>query len=117
MTKASYLQRGESLDYKNGTGAMIEAGSIILLVTRIGVAGTDIAPGEIGSIHVCGVFKVAKTKAADIPMGTSVYFDGTGITTDKNDGNTSGANIYTPAGYASADAAAADETILIKLPG
>lgn len=114
MMKARYLQRGESLDYKNSTGAMIEAGSIISLVTRIGVAGTDIAPGEIGSINVCGVFRVPKTKAADIPMGTAVYFDGTGITTDENDGNT---NAYMPAGYASADAAAADETILIKLQG
>lgn len=115
MTKASYLQRGESLDYKNSTDARIEAGSIISFVTRIGVAGTDIPPGEIGSIHVCGVFKVAKTKAADIPMGTAVYFDGNGITTDENDGNAD--NAYVPAGYASADAASDDDTILVKLLG
>lgn len=115
MTKASYLQRGESLDYKNSTDARIEAGSIISLVTRIGVAGTDIAPGEIGSIHVCGVFKMEKTKAVDIPMGTAIYFDGKGITTDENDGNAD--NAYVPAGYASADAASDDDMILVKLPG
>lgn len=117
MTKVNYLQRGESLDYKNGTNAIIEAGSIISLVTRIGIAGMDIAPGETGSVHVCGVFDVAKTKAENIPMGTAVYFDGNGITTDADDGNADAANVYVPAGYASADAAAADERIQIKLLG
>lgn len=117
MTKASYLQRGESLDYKNSTSTTIEAGSVISLVTRIGIAGTDMAPGEMGSIHVCGVFEIAKTKAADIPMGTAVFFDGTGITTDTDDGGAEAANAYVPAGYASADAAAADNKILVKLPG
>lgn len=117
MTKASYLQRGESLDYKNTTSKPIEAGTVISLVTRIGVAGMDIAPGEIGSVHVCGVFETVKTKAADIPMGTAVFFDGTGITTDADDGNVDGANAYIAAGYASADAAAADDKILVKLLG
>lgn len=117
MTKANYLQRGESLDFKNKTDATIEAGSVISLVTRIGIAGTDIVPGETGSIHVCGVFEIAKTKAADIPMGTAVFFDGAGITTDTDDGAAEGASAYVPAGYAIADAAAADSKILIKLPG
>lgn len=117
MTKASYLQRGESLDYKNNTSTVIESGSVVPLVTRVGIAGTDIAPGETGSIHVCGVFEITKTKAAIIQMGTSLYFDGIGVTTDMNNGAAEGAEAYIPAGYASADAAASDEKILIKLLG
>lgn len=106
---ATYLQRGESLDYLNSTSEAIAAGTIISLVSRIGVAGTTIEPGELGSIHMMGVFEVPKTDIAEIPMGTLVYFDGTGIK------KTATGTI--PAGYAAADAAAADKTVSIALLG
>lgn len=108
MAKATYWQRGESLDYVNGTAAVIEANSIINLGTRIGIAGTDINPGEKGSVHVTGVFEFEKTGAAKIEMGAAVYFDGTGIT------NATGG---TPAGYAAAAAEAGDKVIYVKLLG
>jgi len=109
MSKASYFQRGESLDYVNHTTEKIEALSIIPLVSRIGIAGDDIAPGETGVIDVSGVFEIQKTDETAIPMGTPVYYDGTGITA------TSGEN--TPAGYAAADTAAGDSTMIVKLLG
>ena len=108
MAKASYWQRGESLDYKNATSEIIEANTIIDLTTRIGIAGTTINPNEVGSVHVCGVYEIPKTATGEIAMGAAVYFDGTGINT-----TTSG----TPAGYAAAAAAASDETVLVKLLG
>ena len=43
--EARYIQKGESLDYLNTTDEKIKAGNVISLVTRIGVAGCDIAPG------------------------------------------------------------------------
>lgn len=107
MAKATYWQRGESLDYVNSGETVIEANTIVALGTRIGVIGTDINPKERGSIHVTGVFEIAKT-GGEIAMGAAVYFDGTGITTE-----TSG----TPAGYAAADAGADDATVLVKLLG
>ena len=109
MAKASYWQRGESLDFKNNTNAKVEANTIIALAGRIGVAGTDINPGEVGSLHVTGVFEMAKTGTSAIAQGAAVYWDGDGIT------DTASSN--TPAGYAAADAAAADTTILVKLQG
>lgn len=109
MSKAAYWQRGESLDYKNETTAVIEANTIIALNGRIGVAGTAIEPGETGSLHVTGVYEIEKTGTAAIEMGAPVYFDGTGIT-DTADGNTL-------AGYAAQAAAAADTVILVKLQG
>lgn len=107
MAKATYWQRGESLDYVNSGDTVIEANTIVALGTRIGVIGTDINPKERGSIHVTGVFEIAKT-GGEIAMGAAVYFDGTGITTE-----TSG----TPAGYAAAAAGADDATVLVKLLG
>lgn len=110
MSAATYLQRGESLDYLNSTNKAIAAGTIISLVSRIGVAGTTIEPGELGSVHVTGVFKVTKNDTTEIPMGALVHFDGTGVTA------TSTADTV-PAGYAAATAAAADTTMLVKLLG
>ena len=60
-SNATYVQRGEALDYTNSTEAVIPAGSVISLTTRIGVAGTNIDPGAVGSIHVVGVFSMDKT--------------------------------------------------------
>ena len=44
MSKASYWQRGETLDFKNDTDQMIEENTIIKIVTRVGVVGAPIAP-------------------------------------------------------------------------
>ncbi len=109
MSKAEYWQRGEALDYTNATDALIPANTIVQIGSRIGVTGTDIAPGEVGSLHVGGVWEIAKTGAAEIAMGQTVYFDGTGIT-DTADGGIE-------AGYAAAPAAAAATVILVKLRG
>lgn len=107
MSKASYWQRGESLDYKNATETTIEANTVVALAERIGIAGTDILPGAVGDLHMSGVFEFDKTSANAIPMGTSVYFDGTGITET--------AESNTPAGFAAADATAEDKKILVKI--
>lgn len=108
MSKATYWQRGESLDYVNSGNTVIEANTIIDLGTRIGVAGTSINPGEKGSLHVTGVYEIAKTGSEAIAMGAAVYFDGTGIT------NATGG---TPAGYAAEKSEAGASVILVKLLG
>lgn len=107
--KASYWQRGEALDYKNTTTSAIPANTVIPLVTRIGIAGNDIEPGQTGTIHVTGVFEMQKVDADEISMGTLVYFSEDGITAT-SDGNVS-------AGYAAQDSAADAKTILVKLLG
>ena len=58
--KAKYRHKGESIDYKNRTETKIEAGDVLTMRGRIGVAGTDIAPGELGSVHVSGVYEFTK---------------------------------------------------------
>lgn len=106
MSQASYWQRGETLDYKNKGNTTIEANTVISLTERIGIAGTTIYPGEIGTLHLCGVFEFPKTSTNAIAMGTSVYFDGDGITE---------AESGTPAGFAAADAEPSDGKIFVKI--
>ena len=108
--KAEYLQRGEALDYTNATENTIPAGAIVTIGTKLGVAGCDILPGQTGSLHVCGVFRIKKTDAAAMEQGQTAYFDGTGIT------GTSGDNAI-EVGYVAEAAEAAAETVLVKLNG
>lgn len=61
---ATYWQKGESLDYLNKTGAAIPAGTVLKLGAHIGVAGTDIPPEGLGSVHMVGVFKIEKNQVS-----------------------------------------------------
>lgn len=109
MSLATYWQRGESLDYVNETSVTLEAGTIVVLGTRIGVIAAPIRASETGSVAVIGVFEMPKTGTTAITMGEAVYFDGTGITKTAT-GNTA-------AGYAAQAAAASDTTVYVKLLG
>lgn len=111
MMKASYCQRGEALDYTNGSTLKIEAGDVINLTTRIGVAGTEIMSGATGSVHVVGVFKMDKAASEAISIGTAVYYD------DTNECITATAESNVPAGYAVSSALASDPYVYVKLLG
>lgn len=120
MSKAVYWQEGHSLDYTNNTEETIKYGTVIPLVSRIGVAGCDILPGETGSVTAEGVFEIPKTDSGEVLMGTAVYFDGDGITGsaegEKKEGE-SEAKQNIPAGYAAEASPAGAGSIKVKLLG
>ena len=107
--KATYYQRGETLDYT--AAKKLEAGDVVSLGSRIGVAAANIGAGEQGAVHVVGVFAMAKANTEEIKQGAAVYYDAAAeaITTTA-DGNT-------PAGYAAADAVTTATSVLVKLLG
>ena len=107
--KATYYQRGETLDYT--ATKKLEAGDVVSLGSRIGVAAANIGAGEQGAVHVVGVFAMAKANTEEIKLGAAVYYDAAAeaITTTA-DGNT-------PAGYAAADAVTTATSVLVKLLG
>jgi len=109
MSKATYWQRGETLDYTNGTNDAIEANTIMPLGTRLGVIGTPMQPGEKGTIAVTGVFEMPKDGGA-IGAGETVYYDDTAdaVTTTTHP---------VVAGYAAQAATAGDSVVLVKLMG
>ena len=67
MAKGTYWQRGESIDYVNSGDTKIDANTVILYGSRIGIAGADIPAGEKGSLLVEGsrVFVRAVTKKTE----------------------------------------------------
>lgn len=111
MSKAEYWQRGETLDFVNSTGKVIEANTIIVLGQRMGVAGTEIPAGEKGTVHVEGIYSFPKAKSTAITAGALVYWDKENncLTT------TSTSNIL--AGYAAEAAGENDATVLVKING
>lgn len=107
MSKAAYWQRGEAIDYTNNTGETIEANTIVALGALVGVAGTDIADGETGSLHITGIWEIEKAESEELKAGDVVAL------TDGKVGKC--AEGGTPAGVAVADAAAADTVALVKI--
>lgn len=107
--KANYLQSGETLDYRNTGEKTIYAGDIIVFKTCIGVAGMDIPPKELGTVHVTGVYEIPKKTAETFSMGTPVYYSADGITAAA-EGNT-------PVGYAVCDVPAEAQAARVKLRG
>lgn len=113
MATAKFWQRGEALDYVNSTEDAIAANDILVLGSHLGVAGTNIEAGAVGSVHVVGVFEMPNTGNAAIEMGTDLYWDGEGITDTAPDGK----GIKTAIGYAAAPADASANTVMVKLNG
>jgi predicted RecA/RadA family phage recombinase len=116
---ATYIQRGEALDYPNASGSKIDANTVLVLTTgaagRIGVAGADIPNGEVGAVHVTGVFELPKSSTNALTLGEALYWDGDGVTEASNDGDNDTPTYYPVAGYAAAAAAAGDTTVAVKI--
>lgn len=121
--KANYVQRGEALDYKNTTKDMIAAGDVLVLGTRIGVAGTDIVPGGLGTVRVDGVYEIAKEDKVEMTVGTEVYFSENGITTSAEnettttteDGDTTTVEKNVRAGFVAMDSSNGSDTVCVKI--
>lgn len=71
----NYIQPGQVIDWTNGTGSAVTAGSVVVIGQILGVALVDIADGASGSVHIDGVFAVPKVSAAVIAAGESMVWD------------------------------------------
>lgn len=108
MSKATYWQRGESIDYRNEGNVTIEAGTILVIGSRLGIAGCDIAPGAVGSAHIEGVYKFPKGSAA-LAIGANVTYSAlSGKVAESGDSDV-------VQGFVVEAATAADESVYIKI--
>lgn len=74
MVQVNYVQRGETIDYVNGTAADIVAGEVVALGTRVGVAATAIPVGVKGALNVMGVYDFPSLATEALTVGQAVYF-------------------------------------------
>ncbi len=114
--KATYWQPGAKIDFANATENKIEANTVVTLGSRIGVVGTDIEPGAVGSVITEGVFILDKTSSSTVvALGDALYFDGTGITKDASATVDEETVNNTPAGWAIKASASGDATVYVKI--
>lgn len=104
---AKYWQKGEALDFTPTED--VKNGSVVCLESRIGIAASDIKANEQGHVHVVGVFAMDKAEGKAVKMGTALYYD------EDADNITTDATGNVPAGYAAADAAESDATVLVNI--
>lgn len=108
MATAMYWQRGEAIDFTNTTKEKIAANTVIVIGSKIGIAGSDMLPGEKGSLHVEGVFVFTK-ETGELKMGDALFYDDKKGTVSKTGTN--------PAGYAAENAAADAIRVAVKING
>ena len=101
VTKATYWQRGETIDFLNETEKTIEA---------VGVAGEDIPPKAVGGLHIEGVYKIPKAEG-EIDNGVRVCLKDGKAKKHNAEGDEGCAWL----GHAVAKAAAEDEFVLVKI--
>ena len=70
----NYVQNGEVLAYTNA-GSAIASGDVVVIGNIMGVALTDIANLETGSVAIEGVFTLPKVAGAVIAQGEKVIWD------------------------------------------
>ena len=78
----NFVQDGDVIQYT--AGSAITAGSVVKVGAILGVALTDIANGDTGSVAVRGVFTVPKVSAAVIAQGESLVYDVSASAFDDN---------------------------------
>jgi len=103
----NYVQEGKALNY-TPTGADVASGDLVIIGTIAGVAKTDIADGETGAVHICGVFSLPKASGA-VTQGAKLYWSST------NSNVTTTASGNTLIGVAAAAAASGDASIPVLL--
>lgn len=107
--EANFYQDGDRLDYVNGSGAKIEAGEVVPMISRIGVALVDITDGEKGAVKTEGVFEIAAATGVAFAVGDNLYWD------DTNSNLTNVATDNIPAGFAAYEKASAEAVAYVKI--
>lgn len=108
---AKYVQKGDCLDYTPATD--VNAGDIVVAGAIFGVVQRPIAAGEIGAIATTGVFELSKaTTDAAMAFGDIAFWDASNAKVVATAGTN---DVNVPCGVVVAEAAAAAETVLVKI--
>jgi len=105
----NFIQEGDHLEFTNGTGGTISAGSPVIVGKIVGVALGTVANGAKGQIKTTGVFLLTKKAALAVSAGDVVFWDSTPGEVTKTDAD----GIFI--GYAVEDALAAAGTVKVML--
>lgn len=69
------IQNGEAIEFTNGTGGSLSAGSMAAVGPVVGVVHEDTANSAVGVIKISGIYDLDKADAASITVGDKVVWD------------------------------------------
>lgn len=108
---ASFVQKGDTIDYVNSTGGAIPHNNVVVLTNRIGVSLETIAEDATGGVRVTGVFELPSVENAAFAVGDILFWDADNEVLTK----TEAGNAY--AGWCTEVKATAGATARVKLDG
>lgn len=73
----NYIQKGDTVDWVNGTGSAVVSGQPVFIGNLPGIATGDIANTKTGEVRVVGIFLLAKTTSLVITVGDRVFWNTT----------------------------------------
>jgi len=111
MPTAEFVQDGNSIDYTPASA--VSAGDVVVQGDLVGVAKKDIQANQLGALATEGVFEFPKDTSTAIGAGVDVYWDAAAAQATEDPAG--GANKHI--GKTVQSAAAADETVRVKLAG
>jgi predicted RecA/RadA family phage recombinase len=74
---ANFKALGNTVEWTNGTGGSVASGAVVAVGTGglVGISANTLANGEVGTVHVRGVFEVACKSADVIAVGDVLDWD------------------------------------------
>ncbi len=118
--KTRNYERGDYLDWTNGTGAEVAGGQPIQFAGRVGITPERVAAGKLSSLQIAGVVAGMKVTGA-ITNGQVVGWDSDGDPASGDSGSGCWTNVKADmdfeAGVCVADAASADVEVYFLLNG
>ncbi len=72
---ASYVQKGEIINYRNISDEKIPFGEVVVLSERVGVACMDIPAGALGTLALSGVYEMPAENTTAFTVGQTLYWD------------------------------------------
>lgn len=113
----NFVSEGNTIQWTNGTGSAVTAGSVVKLGNTLGVALVDIASTASGAVALEGVFTVPKVSAAVIAQGESLTWDVSVGKFDDNAATPASGDVTGAAALAWESAAATTTTLKVKFTG
>ena len=108
MAKASYMQKGDVIDYTNAAESAVEYHDVLVIGSLVGVAEEPIPKDSTGSVAIVGVFSLP-TDAVDITAGAPVYWDAaSGKAVKENSGASAGGTVNVKLNILTAAASASE---------
>jgi predicted RecA/RadA family phage recombinase len=71
----NFIKQGDEFDYPNTTETGIASGQVVVIGDIVGVALTDILPGNTGTVLCAGVALVPKNTGEVWTQGQKIYYD------------------------------------------